>query len=125
LIGKAWGALGKPDYEMVLACTQAIIANWTTDADRMQAQRIADNTCASAVPTNTKNTQAVNDFNANYWALNDVAVAWYLSGEALTKLGKTTEAKEAYRTVTEKYSCGYAWDPHGWFWNVSDVAKKK
>ena len=126
LIGKAWGALGKPNYEMVLACTQAIIANWGTAADKLQAERMADNTCASAVPANPKNTQAVNAFHAKYWALNDVATAWFLSGEALTKLGKTAEASAAFQTVIERYSCGYAWDASGpWFWNVAEAAQKK
>lgn len=126
LIGKAWKAWGENDAEMTLACVQVIIANWSADADKMQSERIAANTCESAVPSNPRNAQAVQNFNAKYWALNDVATAWFLSGEALTKLGQQKEAREAYQTVITKYSCGYAWDPKGpWFWNVADAARKK
>jgi hypothetical protein len=125
LIEKAWKALGDNDPDMVLACTQTIIANWSIDADKLQTDRMDSNTCVTAVPS-PKDTNAVNAFHAKYWALNDVATAWFLSGEALTKLNKTERAKEAYQTVVKKYSCGYAWDPNGpWFWNVAEAAQKK
>jgi len=46
---KAWKGFGDNDPEMVLACTQAIMQNFATDADKMQAERIADNKCAKAL----------------------------------------------------------------------------
>jgi hypothetical protein len=114
--------LGIPDFEMVLACTQAVMDGWSGDADQQQQERVTNGTCKTA--PNARNTTAVNTFLGRYWAVNDVAVAWYLRGEALTKLGRTAEADEAYKTLKEKYSCGYAWDPKGpALWNVADAAK--
>jgi hypothetical protein len=117
LIGKAWA--GTP--EVRLACTQLIIAGSTGAADKQQAERVNSGCTVTPDP---KDTKAVEKFIASYWAVNDVGTAWFLRGEALTSLGRTTEAKEAYRTVIDKYSCAYAWDSHGWFWSVADAARK-
>lgn len=119
LIGKAWA--GTP--EVCLACTQLIIDRWTGPADEQQAERVKSSICR--VTPDPKDAKAVDKFFASYWAVNDVGTAWFLRGGALKSLGRTTEAKEAYRTVIDKYSCAYAWDPppHGWFWSVADAAK--
>jgi hypothetical protein len=120
LMGKAWA--GTP--EVLLACTQLIIDRWAGEADKQQAERV--NSGCRVTPPDTKDAKSVDSFLASYWAVNDVGTAWFLRGEALTKLGRTTEAKEAYKTVRDKYSCAYTWDPAGkLFWNVSDAAQGK
>jgi len=132
LIAKTWAALGTNDANMALACAETIIANYSADADAQQAERMVvpagktENTCTSAVPTDGKNAGVVKEFNGKYWALDDVATAWFLRGEALMKLGKTADAITSYQAVLNKYACAYAWDPKNfWFWNVANAAKQK
>lgn len=117
LIGKAWA--GTP--EVRLACAQLVIDRWTGPADVQQAERVNSGCTVTPDPNDAR---ALDNFFASYWAVNDVGTAWFLRGEALKSLGRTTGAKEAYKTVIDKYSCAYAWDPPGkFFWRVADAAK--
>jgi len=119
----AWNALNSNNLEQALACAQVAIKSWTSNADAQQAKRVNSSVCR-ATP-DPKNTQAFNSFWADYWAVNDIATAWFIRGEAFYKQSKWTDARDAYRTVIDKYSCGFAWDTQGWFWNVADAAQTK
>jgi len=119
LILKAWA--GNPQTR--LACTQLVIDRWTVDADREQASRLHASICT--VTPNPHNTKAVQDFFTAYQALTDVATAWLLRGEALDDLDRETDAIEAYKTVIAKYSCGYALNNSGQFWNLAYIAQGK
>ena len=120
LISQAW-ASENTDPAKLLACTQLIIDQWSSQAVQQQAERVNGGTCT--VTPDPGNTQAVEQFHASYWALNDVATAWYLRGLALRKQGRLAEAQAALGTVTNNYSCGYAWDPgQKAFWRVADAA---
>jgi hypothetical protein len=60
---------------------------------------------------------------ASYWALSDVATAWYIRGQVLERQRNCAEAKEAYKTIIAKYDCACIWDQRGWFWNVAKGAE--
>ena len=121
LISQAWASVNT-DPAKVLACTQLITDQWSGQAVQQQAERVNGGICT--VTPDPSNTQAVDQFHASYWALNDVATAWYLRGLTLRKQGRLAEAQVAFGTVTNQYSCGYAWDPsRKVFWRVADAAR--
>jgi hypothetical protein len=122
LIALAWDA--EEDPQKRLACTQVIIDRWTSDADQQQTSRLTNSICKDK-PKHGDNTE-LQDFLASYWAVNDVATAWLLRGYALDSLGRTDEAKLAYQTVVNKYSCGFLWDPtQKEFWSLETIATDK
>ncbi len=66
-----------------------------------------------------------NDDIFKYWALNDVATAYYIQGDAYRRANMKDEAKEAYNKVINDYTFGQCWDTKGWFWKPADAAKEK
>jgi len=120
LIAQAW-ASDTANPAKTLACTQLIIDQWSSQADQQQAQRVNGGICN--VTPDPSDAQAVEQFHAAYWAVNDVATAWYLRGRALRSQGRASEAQAAFGTVVSHYSCGYAWSPsQQLFWRVADAA---
>jgi hypothetical protein len=118
LIGKAWAG----DPEIRLACARLIIDRWTGAADTQQAARLSNGQCT--VTPDPADAQAVKKFFVDYYAVNDVGTAWFLRGEALKRLGRTTEARAAYKVVIDKYSCAYAFAADGKsFWRVADAVQ--
>lgn len=81
------------------------------------------NLCKS--PPDPKDEAAKNAFWGEAWALNDIGVLWFLRGEAYYGLQDWPKAREAYQTVIDDYSCAYAWDPRGWFWEVEKAARER
>ncbi|MEM9386488.1 MAG: beta-glucanase precursor [Pseudomonadota bacterium] len=58
----------------------------------------------------------------DYWALNDVGTSYFIMGEALTKLGRRTEAVAAFKVVRDELYYAQTWDPKGWFWSPAEAA---
>lgn len=112
LVTKAWQALARNDLDGVLIYTDKCIELYADKAKKMQAD-------LNSYPTGT------NSEIFAYWALNDVATAYFIQGEALWKKGLVDEAKKAYRTVIEEYSFGQCWDPQGWFWKPAEASHEK
>ena len=57
------------------------------------------------------------------WALNDVAVSYFLLGEAYAAQKKFREARAAYQKIVDNFGYAQCWDPKGWFWKVAVAAK--
>ncbi len=112
LIGKAWKALGENDLEAVLAFTNKCLELYDGQARKMQAS-LTDYATGS------------NDEIFAYWALNDVATALFIQGEAYRKAGMDEKAKEAYKKLIDDYTYGQCWDAGGWFWKPAEAAKEK
>jgi tetratricopeptide (TPR) repeat protein len=112
LVGKAWNALNQNDLEAVLAYTNKCLELYTEQAQKMQ----------SGLTSYVKGT---NEEIHSYWALNDVATAIFIQGEAYRKAGMKDEAKAAYEKLVSDYGFGQSWDPQGWFWKPADAAKQK
>src|SRR5207248_983263 len=112
LATKAWEALAKNDIEAVLAYTNKCIELYAAKAKEMQA--------------GLKNyVTGSNDDIFKMWALNDVATAYYIQGEAYRKANMKDESKEAFNKAMNEYSFGQCWDAGGWFWKPADAAKEK
>ncbi len=114
---KAWDALNKGDVEAVLAYTNKCVTLYSEQAKAMQAS-LKDYVKATA-------DGGVDQDVFNLWALNDVGTCLFIQGQAYQKAGMEEEAKEAYKTVIEKYSFAQCWDPKGWFWKPAEAAKQK
>ncbi len=118
---QAWLAMRDNNPEMALACTYETINLWTAEADVQQAQREQQDTCY--VTPDPADQAAVDAFWASSWAVNDVAASWFIHGNALRQLGQIESARQAYQTVADHYSCGWAWDSAGWFWHIAQAAR--
>jgi len=110
LVGKAWKALDAGDYSGVEVYAGKCVVLYEPQA--------------------MQQSSSVNDFAPkekvfSYWALNDVATAYFILGKARLAQGKTKEGKEALNAVVEKYPYAQAWDPKGWFWHVAQGASDK
>jgi len=112
LVTKAWSALDKNDIEAVLAFTNKCIELYASKAKEMQTS-LKDYATGS------------NDDIFKYWALNDVAVSYYIQGEAYRKANMKDESKEAYNKLIKDFSFGQCWDIKGWFWKPAEAAKEK
>ena len=112
LVTKAWAALAQNDIESVLAYTNKCISLYAAEASKMQAS-LKDYASGS------------NDEIFKYWALNDVATAYYIQGEAYRAANMKDESKEAYSKVVQDYSFAQTWDTKGWFWKVAPAAQEK
>lgn len=112
LVGKAWNALNQNDMEGVLAYTNKCLELYTEQAKKMQSGL-------------TDYVKGTNEEIHSYWALNDVAAALFIQGEAFRKAGKNDDAKAAYEKLINEFSFGQCWDPQGWFWKPAENAKEK
>lgn len=112
LVSKAWEALNNKDIEAVLAYTNKCVELFGNKAKEMQASL-------------TEYPSGSNDDVFKFWALNDVATAYYIQGEAYRQANMKDEAKEAYSKVVNDVSFGQCWDVKGWFWKPADAAKEK
>lgn len=112
LVSKAWEALEQGDVEAVLAYTNKCLELYSAQAKKMQES-------LTGYPTGTD--QEIFGF----WALNDVATALYIQGEAYRKAGMAEEATSAYQKIISDYKFGQCWDAKGWFWKPAESAQEK
>lgn len=108
LTQKAWGALEAKDLEKVLLYTNKCVKLYGARAARMQEK-------LTGYPSEKGEIH-------RYWALNDVATAYFIQAEAYRKAGDLEKARAAYRMILDNYSFGQCWDPKGWFWKPADAA---
>ena len=110
LIDKAWAAHGKRDVEETFRITGQCIDLYATEAARQQAS-------IKVMPKTVDEIKSVG-------ALNDVAVALFIQGEAYLRQGKLEEARQAFQAVIDKYGYAQSWDQRGWYWSVAEVSKQ-
>jgi len=75
LVSKAWGALAQNDLEAILAYTNKCVELYAEQAQKMQSE-LKDYIAFDP------NDPATKDKVFSLWALNDVATALYIQGEA-------------------------------------------
>ncbi len=112
LIGKAWTALNQNDLEGVLAYTNKCLELYTEQAKKTQSEL-------------TDYAKGTNEEINGYWALNDVAAALFIQGEAYRKADMKDQARAAYEKLINEYKFGQAWDIQGWFWKPAEAAREK
>ena len=110
LIVKSWEAHGRKDIEATFKYTRQLIDLYKDEADKQQGD-------LKELPKQKPDIEAV-------VSLNDVATAYFIQGESYRDQDKTEEAIQAFRVVVDKYCCGQAWDPRGWFWQVARAAQE-
>ncbi len=110
LMVKAWNALDEEDFDGARRTTDKCIQLYETDAQRMQAEL-------------HKKPKGSNEYINSFWALNDVATAYFIRGEIFRLRHQMSEAVEAYQVVIDQYPYAQCWDPRGWFWTVADGAR--
>ena len=106
---KAWEALGAEKHEVAVSFAEACVKINKEGALKQQAS-------LSAMPADGG--------YANYAALNNAGTCYFIKGESLAKLNKSTEATAAFKMVIDELSYSQAWDPRGWFWSVAAAAKE-
>lgn len=110
LVIRAWEALKNEDLTLVLGYTDKCIQLYENRAHEMQLS-------LSEYPIGSDKTLF------GYWALNDIATAYFIRGRAYMQKGKTQEAIKEFETVRDEFSFGQCWDPRGWWWKPVDEAK--
>lgn len=112
----AWNAYLEEDYSLAIELAQETIDRWEDEATEQQAL------IEKAPPVGTV-TNAKKEEIFSYASLNDVGTAYFIMAISLEELGRVDEAKAAYEGAI---SLPYArcWDPKGWFWSPSQVAKE-
>jgi tetratricopeptide (TPR) repeat protein len=103
LVAKAWEALEKEDFHLVLGYADKCIKLYEKRAREMQAGL-------------TDYPQGSPEQIFGYWALNDVATAHFIKAKALMAVGSNEQAIDEFEVVRDEYSYGQCWDPRGWFW---------
>lgn len=120
LTEQMWEAYEQGNYEKALVCTYELEQRWTLQAKEQQTQK-AQSGC-DYMPDPGNQTE-IESFWADYWALNDVAIGWFVRGEIFREQEQCAEARAAYKVVIDEYSCAYAWDAKGWFWKIAEGAQ--
>lgn len=113
LVAKAWESLSQNDLEAVWAYTNKCVEIYGDGAKSQQST-------LKSYPKGTKE-----EIFSKWWALNDVATALYIQGEAYEKANMKELAKAAYQMIINEYSFGQCWDSKGWFWKPAEAAEKK
>lgn len=112
LVVKAWKSLDKEKFEEVLVYTDKCIKLYSQEADRMQK-------------TLKGYAEGSDEEIFSYWALNDVATAYFIQGEVYRKKGEAAKAREAFQKIIDEFSYGQCWDPRGWFWKLAEGAANR
>ncbi len=118
---RAWKALNNEDYAAAIEQAQATIEEWGEWASRLQAKKMKE--AGGYLPYNGGTTEAQKIFN--YWALNDVAAAYFILGKSLDAQGRYPEAAKAFRNLLLHHSLAQVWDPRGWFWAPADAVQNE
>lgn len=114
----AWGHFGAQEYEAAIAKAEECIEMFHVQADSVQAE-LTNNQVPfpQSIPATEKEREEI----VLRGRLNDVATSYFIIGQAYERLGNEAQAMEAYRAA-DALKHAMAWDPKGWFWNVSGAA---
>ena len=107
LTTKAWEALKRGDRDGVAFYTALCIDLYEPEALRQQA---------------SLRRPAPQSDVFHYWALNDVAVCYFILGESLRLSRQPEQARPLFERIVSQFSFAQCWDPRGWFWSVADGA---
>lgn len=110
LTNKAWEGLDKKDYRQGEIYAQKCIYLYQESAKAQQ---------------NSLKNSAKDSFIPYFWSLNNVGTCYFILGEAYLVQNKYEDAKKMYQEIIDNYAYSRCWDPRGWFWKVSDVAKER
>ena len=116
LTAAAWNALEKQPA-VAIDNAKKCIDLFETTATEQQAK------LTSAPPDGAVSEDQKKAIFAN-WALNDVGTSYWIMGQALEKLNRANDAKEAYKGA-QKFPYARTWDSQGWFWQPAKAASER
>ena len=116
LTSDAWDALNKLDYATAIQKTEECIDSFELQAIRDQ-EALKDSPMPPVGAVGDEDKAVIQARGV----LNDVATCYFIKGQALEKLDRISEAKEAYQGA-QQFPYGRTWDPLGWFWSPADAA---
>ncbi len=120
--GQTWRAV---DTVTIASCVHNM-NTWMHDAKAQQEALVADGTCSTEPSTLDADVQ--NRFQT-YWALDNIAIAYYNLGRSLRSIWQFQLAQQAFETVTNDLSCAWAYDSSSgdtpYFWSVAQEARNQ
>jgi len=108
LTAKSWEALNKEDEQAVLAYTSRCIELYGEDAKDQEAKLL---------------DFALSGSEADYEALNNVAVSYFIRGEFYKHKKAWKESRKNYKKVIDSFYFAQCWDPRGWWWKPSEISE--
>jgi len=108
LVAQAWKLLDAKNYAEAEEFAQEAIERYSNEAKEQQGS------LTSFAPEGKE---------SQYWALNDVATAYFILGKAYAAQNKTAKAKEQFNKIISDYGYAQCWDPRGWYWKVAAGAQ--
>ncbi len=112
-IAEAWDRLLNYDYIGARKTAQRCIAIYYDEAIRQQE-------AYSSLPHPPRTKEEI----MRFWALNDVATAYYIIGRSWYEINMKPEAKEAFDVILEKFPNSHVMDTTGRYWKLTDAVKK-
>jgi hypothetical protein len=110
---ESWRALKAGNWDHAIDQAQATIQEWSVAALYLQRKKMQD--VGHLVDYGGDPNERKTIFK--YWALNDVAAAYYVLGQAQDHKGDYAKASRAFQQIVNHYSLAQIWDPQGWFWS--------
>jgi len=110
LIAKAWTFSINKNYDKARAFALETIKRYETEALSQQAS-------LSGFAEAGK--------EADYWALNDVATAYFIIGKSYRDQNNTAKALTNYQKIVDSFGYAQAWDSQGWWWKVKEAAQEE
>ncbi len=110
---EAWRALNARNWDHAVDQAEATIQEWSTAALYLQKMKARDIGRLVEYSGDPNEKKAI----FKYWALNDVAAAYFILGQAQDHSGNYAKASRAFQQVVNHYSLAQIWDPKGWFWS--------
>lgn len=120
MMSQIWTAVRENDSEEALLEANALIQEWSLQAQKEQETKKQH--LGGLVSYN--GNPRLRDEICSYAALNDVSAAFFVMGKILHEQGRDEQAKLAFNQIFEHYSYGQVWDPQGWFWSTAQSAFK-
>jgi len=112
MVTEAWKAMLAEDWDHAIVQAQATVDEWAPQALYLQEKKRQEvgHLVDYGGPSDSKTI-------FKYWALNDVAAAYYILGRAQDHQGNYSLALQAFQQVVTHYPLAQIWDPQGWFWS--------
>ena len=112
MTSEAWKALNAEDWDRAITQAQATIEEWSPQALYLEKKKRAE--VGHLVDYGSASDSRM---IFKYWALNDVAAAYFILGRAQDQKGNYAQALGAFQQIVMHYSLAQIWDPKGWFWS--------
>jgi hypothetical protein len=117
MLAEAWRAVNASDWDHAMDQAQATIQEWSSAALYLQEMKMHEIGHTVEYSGDPKEKKTI----FKYWALNDVAAAYFIIGKVEDQRGHYVKAARAFQHVVNHYWLAQIWDPQGWFWSPVDA----